>query len=397
VRHLLPVAWVPGEEDCEALLYFPPMLPQVFSQLFGSSCPASSPPFLIGVLPGEGVGPAVVDAALEVLAAVGSVSGLAFEVRFGGAIGLDAIGQSGKPLSAEVSGFCREVFAAGGAVLAGPGGGRFVYDMRRTFDLFCKLSPIHPFEELRGAGRLRPEAGDGIDLVVMRENLGGLYQGESESADRRVVHTFSCSEEEARRVLEAGVRLARQRRGRLTVVVKDSGLPALSALWREQARAAAAGAGIEHAFLDIDYAVYQLIQNPRDLDVLVAPNCFGDILADLGGVLMGSRGLTYGVSVSAAGAAVYQTNHGAAYDLAGADRANPAGQILSLALMLRESFGLAAEADLVTEALRRVWAGGWRTADLGEPGCRVVGTRELTRRVAEAVLSTAAVPAGRSR
>ncbi len=374
------------------------MSPQVFSQVFGPARPAPSPPFLIGALPGEGVGPAVVAAALEVLTAVGSVSGLAFEVRFGGAIGLDAIGQSGRPLSAEVTGFCREVFAAGGAVLAGPGGGRFVYDMRRTFELFCKLSPIHPFEELRGAGRLRAEATGGIDLVVVRENLGGLYQGESTSADRRVVHTFSCSEEEARRVLAAGAQLARQRRRRLTAVVKDSGLPALSALWREQARAAAADAGIECAFLDIDYAVYQLIQNPRDLDVLVAPNCFGDILADLGGVLMGSRGLTYGVSVSSTGAAVYQTNHGAAYDLAGTDRANPAGQILALALMLRESFGLTAEADLVLEALRSVWRGGWRTADVVDAGTsRVVGTRDMARRVVEAVLSTADVPAGLSR
>jgi 3-isopropylmalate dehydrogenase len=353
--------------------------------VFDPSRFAPSQPFLIGALPGEGVGPAVVEAALEVLAAVGAVSGQVFEVRFGGAIGLDAIGRSGSPLSEEVTGFCREIFAAGGAIFAGPGGGRFVYDMRRTFDLFCKLSPVHTFTELRGAGRLRPEAADGIDLLVVRENLGGLYQGESSRVERRVVHTFACSAEEARQILDVGARLAQGRRGSLAVVVKDSGLPALSALWREQAQASAAAAGIGCAFLDIDFAVYQLIQNPRDFDVLVAPNCFGDILADLGGVLMGSRGLTYGASYSGSGAAVYQTNHGAAYDLAGADRANPAGQILALAMMLRESFGLSAEADRVEEALRQVWRGGWRTADLGEVGCEVVGTRELARRVAEAV------------
>jgi len=350
--------------------------------VFNSSRPAPSRPFLIGALSGEGVGPAVVEAALEVLAAVGAVSGQAFEVRFGGAIGFDAIGQSGGPLSEEVTGFCREIFAAGGAVFAGPGGGRFVYDVRRRFDLFCKLSPIHTFAELRGAGRLRPEAAEGIDLVVVRENMGGLYQGESQRNEQGVVHTFSCSAEEARRILAVGARLALQRRGGLAVVVKDSGLPALSALWREQAQAAAAEAGIGCSFLDIDYAVYQLIQNPRGFDVLVAPNCFGDILADLGGVLMGSRGLTFGASYSAAGAAVYQTNHGAAYDLAGTDRANPAGQILSLAMMLRESFGLAGEADRVEEALRQVWRGGWRTEDVSEPGCQVVGTREMARLVA---------------
>jgi 3-isopropylmalate dehydrogenase len=355
--------------------------------VFNPARPAPSQPFLIGALPGEGVGPAVVEAALEVLAAAGSVSGQAFEVRFGGAIGLDAIGRSGSPLSEEVAGFCREIFAAGGAVLAGPGGGRFVYDMRRTFDLFCKLSPVHAFAELLGAGRLRPEAAEGIDLVVVRENLGGLYQGESRREERGVVHTFASSADEARRILDVGARLALRRRGGLAVVIKDSGLPALSALWREQAHAAAAEAGIGCSFLDIDYAVYQLIQNPRGFDVLVAPNCFGDILADLGGVLMGSRGLTFGASYAASGAAVYQTNHGAAYDLAGTDRANPAGQILALAMMLRESFGLPEEADRVEEALRQVWRSGWRTADVEEAGCKVVGTREMARLVAARVVS----------
>lgn len=366
------------------------------SAVLGSSRPVSGEPFLIGVLPGEGIGPAVIDAALEVLSAVGSVSGRAFEVRFGGEIGLDAVALSGQALSRDVTAFCSEVFAAGGAMLAGPGGGRFVYDLRRTFDLFCKLNPLRSFEELRGASRLKPDAVAGVDLVVVRENLGGLYQGASEGVPRpgrKVVHTFSSSEDEARRIIEAGARLARQRRGRLAVVVKASGLPELSALWRDCARDAAMANGVDCAFLDIDYAAYQLLQAPRDLDVIVAPNCFGDILADLGGVLMGSRGLTYGASFSTGGAAVYQTNHGAAYDLAGTDRANPAGQILSLAMMLRESFSLSEEADLIEEALLQVWREGWRTADLAEPGCRLVGTRDMARCVTGAVAVLAATPA----
>ncbi|HVS00682.1 MAG TPA: isocitrate/isopropylmalate family dehydrogenase, partial [Thermoanaerobaculia bacterium] len=229
------------------------------------------------------------------------------------------------------------------------------------------------------------------------ENLGGLYQGESNEEGgpgRRIVHIFGSSEEEARRIVEVGARLARQRRGRLTVVVKVSGLPALSALWRDCALEVAGHAGVACSFLDIDYAAYQLLQAPRELDVVVAPNCFGDILADLGGVLMGARGLTYGASFSESGAAVYQTNHGAAYDLAGTDQANPAGQILSLAMMLREGFGLSEEADLIEQALRQVWREGWRTADLAEPGCRLLGTRDMARRVADAVDVFAAAPAG---
>jgi 3-isopropylmalate dehydrogenase len=119
------------------------------------------------------------------------------------------------------------------------------------------------------------------------------------------------------------------------------------------------------------------------MDVIVAPNLFGDVLSDAAGALMGSRGITHGGSFDSAGAAVYQTNHGAAHDLAGSDRANPAGQILAAAMMLRESFELSTEAEMMERALGSAWAAGWRTADVAEPGCRVIGTREMAERVAD--------------
>jgi 3-isopropylmalate dehydrogenase len=143
-------------------------------------------------------------------------------------------------------------------------------------------------------------------------------------------------------------------------------------------------------FANVDLAAYRLLQHPRELDVVVAPNLFGDVLADLGGVLLGSRGLSFSGNFAAGGASVYQTNHGAAHDLAGKDRANPVGQVLSLAMLLRESFGLAAEAALVERAVAEVYRLGFRTDDVAEAGCRAIGTREMAERIAAAVLDLAA-------
>src|SRR5262249_49400049 len=143
--------------------------------------------------------------------------------------------------------------------------------------------------------------------------------------------------------------------------------------------------GVSPTFLDIDCAAYKLVKSPAEFDVIAAPNLFGDILGDLGGVLVGSRGLTYSGNFNDDGAAVFQTNHGAAYDLVGQDLANPAGQILSLAFLLREHFGLVREANLIEEALVRVWNRGWRTADLMARDCRQVGTSRMGALVLEAV------------
>jgi len=344
----------------------------------------------VGVLPGEGIGPEVTSAALTVLSALAAVPGAPrFDVRVGGAIGREAELASGRALTEEVARFCAHTFAAGGAVLCGPGGSRFVYDLRRRFDLFCKLSPLRPIAALAGAGRLRAEALNGTDVLIVRENCGGVYQGEwreMSGPDGRVAeHAFRYSETQVRRLVETAARLAGARRGRLCVVVKDGGVPSVTALWRDLGREAAARAGVDASFVDVDLAGYRLIQEPQAFDVVACPNLFGDVLADLGAVLLGSRGVSFSGNFAASGAAVYQTNHGSAHDLRGADRANPIGQIASLAMMLRESFGLAREAALVEGAVEDVLRGGHRTFDVAEPGSTVVGTSELARRVAERV------------
>jgi 3-isopropylmalate dehydrogenase len=361
--------------------------------IFDSSISASTShgPFLIGVLPGEGIGPEVIRTALQALNALEQTSHRRFEIRFGGPIGLEAEARHGVSLCEEVVAFCREIFAEGGAILAGPGGGRFVYDLRRQFDLFCKLVPLRPADELVDAGRLKPEHVRGVDILVVRENGSGLYQGhwyESDAAGegKKVEHRFHYTEREVRRIVDVGARIAACRRGRMTVVVKDGGVPGITRLWRHAGAEAAGRAGVQGSFLNVDYEAYRLIQHPQAIDVIVAPNLFGDILADAGAVLLGSRGLSFSGNFSSEGAAVYQTNHGAAYDLTGTDRANPAGQILSLAMLLRESFGLLSEAELLESALAAVWRDGWRTEDLTERGCRLAGTRQMGDLVARAVL-----------
>jgi 3-isopropylmalate dehydrogenase len=347
-------------------------------------------PRRIGVLAGEGSGPEIVHVALDVLEAVSERTGVVFDVREGGLIGIDAEREAGVALTDSVAAFCAETFAAGGAVLAGAGGGRFVYDLRRRFDLFCKLNPIRTWRELHDVARLRCRRPDEVDVLVVRENVSGVYYSdwheERAPSGATILHQRSVHDEHAiRRIVGAAARMAALRRGRLAVVVKRGGLPELSVLWESAARDAALASGIEASALDVDLAAYRLVQEPESLDVVVAPNLFADVLSDLGGVVAGSRALTWGGSFGGDGAAVYQTNHGSAHDLARSDRANPAGQVLALAMLLRESFALAHEAELIERALGDVWSRGVRTADLAEPGARAVGTRDFGRLLTEAL------------
>jgi len=345
--------------------------------------------FSVGVLPGEGVGPEVIAAALAVLTAA-EAGGARFDVETGGPIGRDAEVLSGSALTEDVVGFCEGVFRGGGAVLAGPGGSRFVYELRRRFDLFCKLSPLRPFEALLDAGRLKSAGVAGTDVLVVRENVGGEYLGEwreSSDAERGRVchHAFHYAEDHVRRLLGVAAELAASRRGKLAVVIKEGGLPTVSALWRDLGREAAAASGVALRVLDIDLTAYLLIQDPLGFDVVAASNLFGDVLADLGAVLLSSRGVSFSGNFAENGAAVYQTNHGSALDLAGQGRANPIGQICSLAMMLRESFGLHREAAWIEEATADALRLGFRTFDVAAPGTVVVGTAEMAARIAAGV------------
>lgn len=355
----------------------------------------------IGYFEGTGIGPEVVGAALRVLEAVGEVTGLRFDLRRGGLIGEAAEVAEGRPLTSGAVEFCRSVFADGGAILSGPGGGRYVYDLRREFDLFCKFVPVRPIPALAGCGCLRSAHVADVDLLILRDNVGGVYQGRwamrGEPGGRVAEHVFEYDEPLIRRLVDVAVRAAADRRGRLHVVAKDAGVPSISQLWNEVAMEAAEPLGVEVRPINVDLAVYQLIRHPDWFDVLVTPNLVGDILADVAGLLVASRGVTFSGNYHPGGAAVYQTNHGCAHDLAGRDVANPGGQILSLAMLLRESLGLAEAADLMEGALSAAWQAGHLTADLAGPGVTSLGTRAMTDRVVEQVYALARAGAsGRS-
>jgi 3-isopropylmalate dehydrogenase len=350
-------------------------------------------PPLIGVLEGTGIGPAVVGASLDTLAAVAQVLDLTFDVRRGGLIGERAVAEHGTWLPEETAGFCADVLQRHGAILSGPGGGRYVYDLRRRFDLFCKFVPVRPTPELARAGRLPAEHVQGVDILIVRDNIGGVYQGEwgegATNTGRVATHSFGYTEADVHRLVSVAARAAADRQGRLTVVVKDGGIPTISALWRDVSVASAARCGVTVTFTNVDTVAYELIQHPLRYDVIVAPNLFGDIIADVAGVLVGSRGITFSGNFDACGRGVYQTNHGCAHDLADTDTANPAGQLLSLAMLLREAFDLHEASSLIEQSLAAVWRGGWRTADIAEPGCTILGTSAMASKVAQQILRSA--------
>jgi 3-isopropylmalate dehydrogenase len=348
-------------------------------------------PCVVGVLAGEGIGPEIVPVAMEVLDTLSAATGTTFEVRMGGLIGTEAKRLHGSCLPEHTADFCTKIFADGGALFCGAGGARFVYELRTRFDLFCKFTPLKPLAALRDTGAIRPEIIDGTDIIAVRENVGGLYFGtwkrEQDDAGRVIAsQKFGYRQDHVERILGVAGRLATLRKGRLCVVLKPEGVPAISDLWRETLGNLQETATLDLAeIMEIDNAVYQLVADPRRFDVIVSPNMFGDVLADCGALLLGSRGMSFSGNFSADGKSVYQTGHGAARDLAGSGTANPVGQILALAMMLEESFQWPEGAAAVRDAVAATLAKGYRTADIAAPGSRIVGTRELGKRICDAL------------
>jgi 3-isopropylmalate dehydrogenase len=341
---------------------------------------------VVGVLQGEGVGPEVVPVALDLLAILQEHTARKFEIRYGGEIGQIAKELHGKSLPGEVIAFVSQIFQAKGALFCGPGSERFVYDLRREFDLFCKFTPLQPLPELQAAGALRTETVADVNIIAVRENCGGLYQGtwrtESDARGRTVaVHQFEYSDEMICRIVKVALALATRRRKRLHVVLKPAGVPSVSRLWRECTERLAAGTDVEIFEHEVDNAVYQLIANPGQFDVIVSPNMFGDVMADCGSLLLASRGLSYSGNFNERGNGVYQTGHGAARDISGLDVVNPIGQIFSLGMMLRESFDWP-EADIVLKkAVRETLREGVCTRDIAMPGGHVIGTRAFANKL----------------
>jgi 3-isopropylmalate dehydrogenase len=316
---------------------------------------------VVGVLTGEGIGAEVVGAACDVLDRVRASTQRPMDISFGGKIGRPAQAECGAALSDEVIDFCESVFARRAAPFcADRAAAASSMTLRAHFALYCKLTPVRHLAAIDDASILRPERLDGVDLIVVRENAGGLYFGRSESAGRgprrhpalRLHRQPGAADSApgnrsgppAPRSARAGAEAGRHSGHQHTVA--------------ENLEQLAAGTGVTWQVLEVDNAAYQLIANPRELDVMVAPNMFGDVLSDAASLLLGSRGMSFSGNFGAGRRAVYQTGHGAAHDLAGRDCANPVGQIFSLAMMLRESFGWQREAAAIEAAIATVLGTG---------------------------------------
>ncbi|MEU2764735.1 3-isopropylmalate dehydrogenase [Streptomyces sp. NPDC007094] len=361
----------------------------------------------ITVLPGDGVGPEVTEQALKVLRAVEERYGHTFAI-YRGLVGLDAIAAEGAAISDADFERCAHsdavLFGAVGSLPAGTGhrGGprpeQALFRLRKEFDLFANLRPVRPAESMYGASPLRPEYLKGTDMIFVRELSAGLYYGHLESVpgkpseirrgrqEREAVDTLLYTEREIERVVRAAFEIAADRRRTVTSVDKANVLSS-SLLWREVVeRVAADFPTIVHEHMLVDVCAMRLIRTPSDFDVVVTENLFGDILTDEASMLTGSLGMlpsaSLGVRRTENGVfGLYEPVHGSAPDIAGQDQANPVAAVLSAALLLRHSLRLNREASAVETAVDDVLREGYRTADIREVGCKVVGTQEMGRRI----------------
>src|SRR5262245_55780440 len=334
------------------------------------------------VLPGDGIGGEVTAQAVKVLNAAVEGSNNTFEVAeapIGGA-GVDA---AGDPLPPATLDLARKADAIlfGAAGVAGdevlpyerrPGAG--LLRLRKHLGLFANLRPVFLFPELVGASTLKPEVVDGLDLVILRELTGDLYFGEprgirvTPSGWREGFNTMVYSEPEIERIVHAACRLARTRRRKVCSVDKANVLETM-VLWREvAARVGAEYPDVEMTHMFVDAASMQLVRAPKQFDVMVMGNVFGDILSDSAAMLAGSIGMLPSASMALDRKGLYEPVHGTAPDIAGKNIANPFAAILSMAMMLRHSFGRPDLADRVHRAVGAVLAEGYRTADIAEPG-----------------------------
>ncbi|MDA0226359.1 MAG: 3-isopropylmalate dehydrogenase [Proteobacteria bacterium] len=344
----------------------------------------------IAVLPGDGIGTEIIAQALKVLRRLGE-AGLRLEMKeapVGGA-GVDAAGDPLPPATLELA---REA----DAILFGAVGGwqydtlprakrpeQAILGLRKALELFANFRTAWAYPELAAASSLKPEIVAGLDLLIIRELTGDIYFGEPRGistrpdGEREGVNTMRYCESEIRRIAHVGFRAARERDRRLCSVDKANVLETTE-LWKQvftEVGAEYADVALSHMY--VDNCAMQLVRDPKQFDVVVTGNMFGDILSDEASMLTGSIGMLPSASLDARGKGLYEPIHGSAPDLAGKDAANPLATILSAAMMLRYSLGEPAMADRIEGAVQKVLADGLRTADIHTSGTRRVGTEAM--------------------
>lgn len=352
------------------------------------------------VLPGDGIGPEVVAVAQDVMVAAAARFGVALSID-SALVGGCAIDASGSALPAATLAKAK----AARAVLLGAVGGpswddlptlkrpeRGLLGLRSELELFANLRPALLFEPLAHASSLKAELVAGLDILIVRELTGGIYFGEPRGIEvvaneRRGFNTYVYSEHEIDRIARVAFDLARKRGNRLCSVDKANVLE-VTQLWREVVSAVAQDyPDVELSHMYVDNAGMQLVREPRQFDVIVTGNMFGDILSDVAAMLTGSLGMLPSASLAADGTGMYEPVHGSAPDITGQDKANPLATILSVAMMFRYSLDASAAADAIESAVSLALAEGLRTADIepAEPSADIqgVGTRAMGARVLE--------------
>ena len=358
--------------------------------------------YKIALIPGDGIGPEIVAEAKKVLDRVCEKYSHKFsytEVLLGGA----SIDAHRVPLTEEAIAQAK----ASDAVLMGSIGGDAktspwyklepskrpeagLLAIRKALNLFANLRPAYLYNELRDACPLRDEIiGDGFDMIIVRELTGGLYFGARKTTEengvRTAVDTLSYNENEIRRIAIKAFEIARKRRNKVTSVDKANVLDS-SRLWRSVVEDVAKDypdVTLEHML--VDNCAMQLVRDPKQFDVILTENMFGDILSDEASMVTGSIGMLSSASLNETKLGLYEPSHGSAPDIAGQNKANPIATILSAAMMLRYSLDLDKEADAVETAVQKVLTEGYRTGDIMSDGCKLVGTKEMGDLIADAI------------
>ena len=358
--------------------------------------------YKIALIPGDGIGPEIVREAKKVLDKVCEKYGHSFsysEVLLGGA----SIDVHGVPLTDEAIATAK----SSDAVLMGSIGGDAktspwyklepskrpeagLLAIRKALNLFANLRPAYLYNELRKACPLRDEIiGDGFDMIIVRELTGGLYFGERQTIEengvKKAIDTLSYNENEIRRIAIKAFEIARKRRNKVTSVDKANVLDS-SRLWRKVVEEVAKNypdVTLEHML--VDNCAMQLVRDPKQFDVILTENMFGDILSDEASMVTGSIGMLASASLNETKFGLYEPSGGSAPDIAGKGIANPIATILSAAMMLRFSFDLDKEADAIEDAVRKVLADGYRTVDIMDEGMKQVGTTEMGNLICERI------------
>lgn len=342
--------------------------------------------FTVALIPGDGIGPDIVKEAVRVLDAVALTYG--HEVTYKHLIaGGEAIDQTGHPLPEET---LKEASSSDAVLLGAVGGPKWdnvpsslrpekaLLGLRGGMGLFCNLRPALLYSQLADACPLRSELVEGgLDVMVVRELTGGIYFGKRGRSEDGAFDTMSYTKSEIERITRKAFEIAMKRKKKVTSVDKANILET-SRLWRATVEEVAKDyPEVELNHLYVDNASMQLVRNPKQFDVILTENMFGDILSDEASMITGSIGMLPSASLRSDSFGMYEPIHGSAPDIAGQDKANPLATILSVAMMLRYTFSLQKEADAVEEAVRKTLDDGWRTADIFSEGTKLCGTRAM--------------------